>query len=528
MAARPPVGASPVSRPAAPEPRRGLVLAGVMCSVFLAAMESTVVATAMPTVIASLGGLQIYSWVFSGFLLASTVTMPLWGRLADQLGRRRTYLAGLGLFLAGSALSGLSQTMTQLIVFRALQGLGAGSLITLGMTIIADLYDLEKRARMQGYFSSVWGVASLVGPLLGGVLADSVSWRWVFYINIPFGLLAGAAIGWGLRRESTARRRVSFDYAGTALFTGGISALLLALVEAGRGADWRSAPVVGLLILAGLALGVFVVVERRSREPLIPLDLFSNPMVRAAAATGLFSGMAMFGAIAYVPLFVQAALGSTATQAGFVLTPFILGWVTFSIIGARLVLKLGYRPVVVVGMGVLALAFVLFTAWDQAMSRAVAARDVFLAGVGMGLVFVPMLIAVQNAVPRSLLGSATSVTGFFRTVGGAVGVALMGSVMAHRLRGALEGLLASAPARLQESLREVAAHPDVIVSPLTRETLGPEVLAYMRLAMSDALGGVFAAGLVITLAALASAFLVPAGRAREVAATREPARPSRS
>ena len=184
---------------------RGLVLAGV----FLAAMESTVVATAMPTVIASLGGIRIYSWVFSAFLLASTVTMPIWGRLADLLGCRRTYLAGFAIFLVGSALSGLAQSMGQLIAFRALQGLGAGSLITLGMTIIGDLYDLERRAKMQGYFSGVWGVASLVGPLLGGFLADTVSWRWVFYINVPFGLLAAGAIGWGLRDEVTTRGRCS-------------------------------------------------------------------------------------------------------------------------------------------------------------------------------------------------------------------------------------------------------------------------------------------------------------------------------
>ena len=208
------------------EPRRALVLAGVMGSVFLAAMESTVVATAMPTVIASLGGIQIYSWTFSGFLLASTVTMPLWGRLADQLGRRRVYLTGLGLFLVGSALSGLSQSMAQLIAFRAIQGLGAGSLITIGMTIIADLWGLERRAKMQGYFSSVYGVASLVGPLVGGFLTDVISWRWVFYVNLPFGLLAMAAIGVGLRDEPAAPGRPSFDYLGTVVFSGAVSAFI--------------------------------------------------------------------------------------------------------------------------------------------------------------------------------------------------------------------------------------------------------------------------------------------------------------
>src|SRR5262245_37453634 len=212
--------------------RRTLVVAGVMCAMFLAAMESTVVATARPTVIASLGGIRIYSWVFSAFLLCSTVSMPLWGWLADRHGRRRTYLAGLALFLLGSAASGLAQSMGQLVVFRALQGLGSGSLITIGMTIIAEPYGLERPARMQGCLSGVWGLASLVGLLVGGLLVDHVSWRWVFYINVPFGLLASAAIAWGLGRAAdVSSRRTSFDYAGTAAFAVAISCLLLGLVE---------------------------------------------------------------------------------------------------------------------------------------------------------------------------------------------------------------------------------------------------------------------------------------------------------
>ncbi len=509
-------------------PRKALVLVGVMSSVFLAAMESTVVATAMPTVIASLGGIQIYSWVFSAFLLASTITMPIWGRLADQLGRRRTYLAGLTLFLAGSALSGLSQSMTQLIVFRAIQGLGAGSLITIGMTIIGDLYGMERRARMQGYFSSVWGVASLVGPLLGGVLADTVSWRWVFYINLPFGVLAGAAIAAGLTGETSPRRRVVYDYAGTLIFAAAISALLVGLVEGGRGASWLRPEALGLLALAPVLLVVFVLVERRTAEPLIPLALFANPMVRAASATGLLSGMAMFGAITFVPLFLQAVIGSTATEAGFVLTPFIIGWVTFSILGARLVLRVGYRSVVIAGMVLLTLAFLLLSGWDQSLTRLAATRDIIIAGVGMGLVFVPMLIAVQNAVPRSVLGSATSMTGFFRTIGGAVGVAVMGSVMAQRLQLELGALLVTAPEGLRDRLRELAAHPDLIVNPVSRATLSADVLAHMRVAMAHAVGGVFVVGLVMAIAALASAFLVPAGQARDLAVSQEPAAPSRS
>jgi EmrB/QacA subfamily drug resistance transporter len=446
---------------------------GVMLSIFLGAMESTVVATAMPKVVGSLGGLHMYSWVFSGFLLTSTVTMPLWGRLSDLYGRRRTYLAGLTIFLLGSALSGLSRTMGELIVFRMLQGLGAGSLITIGMTIVGDLFRLERRAKMQGYIAGVWGVASLVGPLLGGLLTDYVSWRWVFYINLPFGAIAMLLIGSSLPKGRPTARVPLVDYAGIVLFATGVSALLLGLVQAGRVGAWGRLDVLGPLTVAALALGAFVTVERRASEPIVPLGLFGNRIVLAAVVTGFLAGMAMFGAISFVPLFLQGVSGTSATVAGFVLTPFVIGWVVLSAASARLVLRIGYRTVVFTGMICLALAFVLFARWDVALTPTTAMRDVLLAGVGMGLTMVPMLIAVQSAVPRTELGVATSLTQFFRAVGGAIGLSVMGAVMAQRL--------------------------------------------HAGLAVVEALHGVFVVGLVICVAALAAAFLVPAGRAQELA-----------
>jgi EmrB/QacA subfamily drug resistance transporter len=508
--------------------RRAVVLGGVMAAMFLAAMESTVVATAMPTVIASLGGIRIYSWTFSAFLLTSTVSMPIWGRLADHLGRRPAYLVGLAVFLLGSALAGVSQTMEQLIAFRAVQGIGAGSLITIGMTIVGDLYGMERRAKMQGYFSSVWGVASLVGPLIGGVLADRVSWRWVFYINLPFGLLAAAAITAGLRDEVRIRARTSFDVLGMTVFAAAITAFLVGLLEAGAGEPGMRSLGLALLVLSGVLLALFVVIERRVEQPVIPLRLFRNPVVRAAAVTGLLSGMAMFGAITYVPLYLQAVVGSTATQAGWVLMPFVFGWVVFSVLAARLVLRVGYRRVVLAGMGLLVLAFVLLSSWNGSLTRMVAARDITLAGIGMGLIFVPMLIAVQSAVPRSLLGSATSLTSFFRTIGGAVGVAVMGAAMTHRLERGLAEVVATAPASLQEPLRFLAAHPDLVVNPMTRSALGGDLLDQMRPALAHAVGAVFVVGLLIAIVAMASALLVPAGQARDLAVRGEGVNPSGS
>jgi EmrB/QacA subfamily drug resistance transporter len=462
--------------------RQRLVVLGVMLSIFLAAMESTVVATAMPRVVVSLGGLEIYSWVFSGFLLTSTVTMPVWGRLADMFGARRIFLVGLTIFLSGSALSGLAQDMAQLIVFRMLQGLGAGSLMTIGMTIIGALFRLERRAKMQGYISGVWGVASLCGPLIGGLLTDHASWRWVFYINVPFGLLAMAMIAAGLR-DQTRDGRAVIDYAGLALFTTGISALLVGVLEAGRVARWNGADVLGPLGLAAVAVAGFVVVENRVAEPIVPLRLFRVRMVLAAAVTGFLAGMAMFGAISFVPLFLQSVSGMTATSAGVVLIPFVLGWVSMSITSARLVLRVGYRVVVVAGMLCLMVAFLLLSRWSDSLTLGTAMRDALLGGIGMGLTMVPMLIAVQSAVARADLGAATSMIQFFRTLGGAIGLSVMGTVMAWRL------------------------------------SLGLDPGA--------ALHGVFVTGLLVCLVAVLSASLVPPGRARDLARAEAHGEPTR-
>ena len=461
--------------------RKRRALYGVMLSVFLAAMESTVVATAMPTVVESLGGVHIYSWVFSGFLLTSTVTMPLWGRLSDLIGRRPIYLTGLAVFLAGSALSGASQTMGQLIAFRMLQGLGAGSLMTLGMTIVGELFGLEQRARKQSYVSGVWGVASLLGPLLGGLLTDHISWRWVFYINLPFGAIAMLLLRGALPEGQ--RRPHRLDYPGVTLFAVGVSALLIGILEAGRVGRWTGLDVLLPLALAVVTLAGFIAVERRASEPIVPLRLFRYRMVTAASLNGLLSGMAMFGAISFVPLFLQHVGGMSATAAGFVLTPFVLGWVAMSIISARLALRLGYRVLVVSGMACLAVAFLLLARWAPGLTQGLAMRDALVGGIGMGLTFVPMLIAVQSAVPRADLGTATSMTQFCRTIGGAVGLSVMGAVMIRRLAG-------GAP-------------------------------------MADALHAVFTVGLIISVLAFVSAFLVPGGRAEELAGNEMRGEPTR-
>lgn len=413
--------------------RRAIATFGVMSGNFLAAVEATIVSTAMPTVVGSLGGLSHYSWVFSGYILASTVTMPLWGKMSDIYGRRPFYLASIGLFVLGSALSGMAQSMTQLIVFRTIQGLGAGGLIPLGMTIIGELYTIEERGRMQGLFSGVWGLASILGPLVGGLITQAFSWRWVFYLNLPLGIMAAALVMSGLP-PSTRKSRMPVDAAGAVLLVGAISALLIALGQTGVSDRVLSAPVVvGLYGAATLLGGWFLSVERRAQDPIMPLALLGDRLVSAVTVSGFLLGVAMFGALSFVPLFVQTVMGGTATQAGSAMTPLLLGWVMTSLIAGRLLPKFGYRPLILTGLSLVSCGFVGLLSVTRGSGLGWLYLYVGLMGVGMGGAMLSLMLALQNAVTRAHLGIATSLSAFTRSIGGAIGVAVMGAVVSAAL-----------------------------------------------------------------------------------------------
>ncbi|MGH9255810.1 MAG: MDR family MFS transporter [Vicinamibacterales bacterium] len=432
--------------------RRRAITAGLLLGMSLGALEATVVGTAMPTVIATLGGLAHYSWVFSAYLLTSTASVPIWGRLSDLYGRRRMYLTGTVIFLVGSTMSGASTSMTMLIVSRAIQGLGTGAIIPLSMTIVGELYTLAERARAQALFSGVWGLASVAGPLVGGYITDTLSWRWVFYLNLPFGFMCMTV----LMLAYPATRRpgpVRIDWIGATLLFAGISALLLALgADVGAAAWWFAA-------LSVVLLAAFVVIERRSPDPLLPIDLLRNPLIARTLAVVFLVGMALFGAIAFIPLFVQGVMGATATQAGQVLTPLFMGWVVMSIVSARLTVKLGYRLLAITGSALMTVGFIGLSFVEPDSSRNSVLSAGLLIGSGMGLSMLSLLLAVQHGVARSHLGLATSLNQFSRSVGAAVGVAAMGALMTRQLTGvsipggvealAATGAILTGAARLQ-------------------------------------------------------------------------------
>ncbi|MFL6254343.1 MAG: MDR family MFS transporter [Pyrinomonadaceae bacterium] len=504
--------------------RRLAVTLGVITGMFLAALEATVVGTAMPTVIASLGGLSHYSWVFSAYLITSTITVPVWGKLSDLYGRRLLFQLGIAVFLLGSVLSGMAGTMTQLIAYRAVQGLGAGALVPLAMTIIGDVYTVEERARMQAFFSGVWGISSVVGPIVGGFITDQLSWRWVFYINVPFGILAAIIMQLSLK-EPKRHSRPSIDYAGAALLMASITLLMLALVEGGATLrEFASGRNLGLLA-AAVALGaLFLYVERLAQDPIVPLGLFRNRVVAVSVVAGFLAGVAMFGAISFVPLFAQGALGSTATEAGSLLTPLMLSWVGLSVVGGRLLLKVGYRPTTLAGLFLLTLGFALLSSFQRTTPRVWLYVDLVLIGAGLGLTMLTLLIAVQQSVERAQLGIATSLNQFSRSIGGAVGVAVMGAVLSAGLASHLQRVARTGAGPLTpERAAELASNPNALIDPQARAALPPEVLDELQESMALAIHNVFWTGTALAGLALLVAFWLPRHGDKSVAAPDEEA-----
>lgn len=407
--------------------RINLIVIGIMLSLFLSSMEGTVVATAMPSIVGQFGGLSIYSWVFSIFMLTSTTTVPIYGKLSDLYGRKRVYAVSMTLFLIGSLLCAQARSMEQLIIFRGLQGIGAGGVLPLAFTIVGELFSLEQRAKMQGLFSGVWGVSAVVGPLVGGFLVDQISWHWVFYINLIPGTLGALLVWFSWKETARASGPVRVDYLGAILLTLGALALLLGLNELGTPLGWW---MFALMLVAFVGL---YQVERRAPDPILPLHLFRGRLFNVSILHGIFSGWAVFGSLSYIPLFVQAVLGTSATQAGITLTPMSLSWTTASIFGGRLLLKMGYRTLSLVGMVLLVVGAFLMTQINAHSSQIAIMIFTSMMGIGMGISIPAFLIAVQSTVRREDLGVATSTLQFSRSIGGTLGVSVLGAFLSAQL-----------------------------------------------------------------------------------------------
>ncbi len=482
-----------------------LTTVAVIAGMFLAAIDGTIVSTALPTIVRDLHGLDSYAWVFSGFLLAEIATIPLWGRLADMFGRKKIFLAGMTIFLVGSALCGMSQTMTALVIFRAIQGIGAGCILPVAQTISADLYTMEQRARISAVYSAVFALSSVLGPFLGGFLTDQLSWRWVFYVNLPIGIVAITLVALVMVEPLLERHKHKLDWPGVITLLAWTSLLVYALETGGREHPWDSFQVVGAFTASAALLVAFLMIERKATEPLIPLDLFKVPGLRAAAVITAFLGMSMFGVLSFMPLYGSTVLGESATGAGRILIPMMLAMMIGSAGGARLVLKVGFRVIVMTGAALVVVGTFLLTRLTAQSGQLELSGYLIVLGFGMGLVFMSTSLAAQNSVGLRQMGVATGMVNFTRQLGGAIGVAIATSVM-----------LTALTSRLSSALGGVQVDASQVLTPSTDSTVPPAVKGAVSDAFAGALHRTFWVAVFVAVIGLVCTLLMPRGNAAKI------------
>ena len=461
---------------------RGPVLLALMTAVSLVAIDATIIATAVPSVVSDIGGFAQFPWLFSVYLLAQAVTIPIYGKLADLFGRKPVMLFGIAAFFVGSVACGFAWTMPALIAFRAVQGIGAGAIQPMSMTIVGDLYSVEERAKVQGYIASVWGAASVVGPTLGGVFSEYVSWRWIFFVNIPFCILAAVMIG---RRfhEDVARSRPNVDYRGAALLTSGLTLLILGVLEGGQAWAWASLPGVAVPAAGAALLAIFVAAETRVAEPILPLWVFRRRLLVTTAAASFAVGGVLIGLSSYVPTYVQVVVGTGPLVAGFALATLTIGWPISGSQAGRVYLRFGVRTCALIGSALTLAGSLGLAALGVGSGVVQTAVTCFVIGLGMGLVAAPTLIAAQSSVQWHERGVVTGANMFARSLGSALAVAVFGAIANATLGGAASGLQAAHadPVRLDSAIHHVflatavlAALMGLVVSLMPRNALPPK------------------------------------------------------
>jgi EmrB/QacA subfamily drug resistance transporter len=490
-----------------------LVIGATLLGLFVSAMDQTVVSTALPRIVSDLGGFEKFSWVFTSYMLTSTVTAPIWGKLSDIYGRKLFQILGVSIFVVTSVMTGAAQTMDQLIVFRALQGIGSGMIMASSFTVIADLFPPEERGRWQGLLAAVFGLSSIVGPTVGGTLTDNASWRWAFYINVPIGLVALPVL-WKALPVIKHGRQGRIDYLGSATLAAAVTPLLLAFVWAGDTYSWSSVQVIGLFA-ASLAMTLaFLYVEHKAEDPIIPLHLFRSPTYNIVSFITLLTGMAMFGTMVYVPLFVQGVIGASATNSGIVTAPMMIGLIVASVLSGQMVSRTGkYKAISLLGLLVMGGGLYLLSSMGAGTTRWTATAWMIVLGFGVGAVMPTMNVVAQNSVPMRLLGVVTSNLTFYRSIGGTIGVAIMGTIVTTQLAGNLPEIDLRGQ-QLPPPVLERLEDPQTLVNPDIEESVRAQFLTLddgaalfdtarenLRLALAESLEWTFLLGVILTAVA---------------------------
>jgi len=419
-----------------------LIFGALLLVLLLASLDQTIVSTALPTIVGDLGGISKLSWVVTAYLLASTVVGPVYGKLGDLFGRKLVLQSAIVIFLIGSALCGISQNMTELIAFRALQGLGGGGLFVVTLAVVGDIIPPRDRGRYQGLFGAVFGVSTVIGPLLGGFFVDNLSWRWIFYVNLPIGVLALVVIAVVFRAPTAVESKPKIDYLGAALLASGLTAVVLYTSLGGTTYSWGAPEMIALLVIGAALLAAFVFVESRAAEPLLPLELFRNRVFTVTSVIGFIIGVALFGAVTYLPLYLQDVKGHSPTVSGLLITPMMAGLLITSVASGQLISRFGrYKPFPVAGTAIAVVGLLLLSLLRVGTSAWVAGLFMLVLGLGLGMVMQVLVLAAQNSVDYQHLGVATSGSTLFRQVGGSIGVALFGAIFANRLSASLATLL---------------------------------------------------------------------------------------
>jgi len=478
------------------QPRIRVIFPALMLVLLLAALDQTIVSTALPTIVGDLGGISHLSWVVTAYLLASTITGPLYGKLGDLYGRKKVLQTAIVIFLIGSALCGQARSMTELIGFRALQGLGAGGLMVVTLAVVGDIIPPRDRGRYQGLFGAVFGVATVIGPLLGGFFVDDLSWRWIFYVNLPLGAIALVVIGTVFHSREV-KTRHAMDYLGAVLLAVPLASIVLFTSLGGTTWTWLSPQMIVLMVLSVVLLPAFVWVESRAAEPILPLSLFRNHTFSLTSIIGFIVGFALFGGITYLPLYLQVTKGSSPMISGLQLTPLMAGLLVTSIVSGQLISRLGrYRMFPIVGSALIAVSMFLLSRLEAGTATWVAAVYATILGLGLGMVMQVLVLAVQNSVDPSVMGVATSGSTLFRQIGGSIGVALFGTIFANRVH-----------VELAKRLPAGAKIPKQI-NPKQIKHLPPQAHAAFADAFSAALHPVFITAAAISLLAFLLTFLL--------------------